>query len=103
MHVIRDKPGVKPSRGPAIKRAPSIFDGETLPDFIDPLVERIEPRVQASVLKIKKIADRQKPEKPVVAFDVDDHLFDRVTDGNDDVPHGVHHVPPFRENDMLIL
>jgi len=41
---------------------PSILDGETLPDFIDPFVECVEACVKASVVKVEDISHDQKPE-----------------------------------------
>jgi hypothetical protein len=80
-----------------IQPNPSIFNGEALPDFIDPLVERVEPRVKASVVKIKYIAAGQKSENPVVGFHVDEYLLDRVTDKNNNVPQHVHRIPRFEK------
>jgi hypothetical protein len=36
----------------------SIFDGETLPDFVDPSVESIEAGVKAFVMQVKYISGR---------------------------------------------
>jgi hypothetical protein len=72
----------------------SIFDGETLPDFIDPFLERVQARVKASIVKVKYIAAGQEPENPMVSFDVDEHLLDRVTDKNQNVPQNIHRIPP---------
>jgi hypothetical protein len=74
---------------------PSIFNGEAFPDFIDPLVEGIEPCVQAPVVKIEYVPACQKSENPVVTFHVDEHLLDRVTDRNNNVPQNVHCIPRF--------
>jgi hypothetical protein len=86
-----------PSRARAVdrrrQRNRSIFDGETFPDFIYSLVERIKPGVKGSVVKIKYVTDDQKSENPVVGFHIDQHLFDPVTDGNNDVPQNVHRTP----------
>jgi hypothetical protein len=81
----------------------SIFDGETFPDFIDSLVERIEPRVNGPVVKVKYIPAGQKPENPVVSFHVDQYLLNRVSDGNNNVPHEFHRIPHFEKNVVLIL
>jgi hypothetical protein len=83
--------------GPGGRRfqpSPSIFNGETFPDFIDPFLERIQPRVKASVVKVKYVAAGQKSENPVVSFDVDQHLLGRVTDSNQNVPQDVHRISP---------
>jgi hypothetical protein len=72
---------------------PSIFNGEAFPDFIDPPVEGIESCVQASVVKVKYVPACQKSENPVVSFHVDEHLLDRVTDRNNNVPQNVHGIP----------
>jgi hypothetical protein len=72
----------------------SILDRETLADFIDALVERVEARVNGPVMKIKYIAARQKSENPVVRLHVDEHLLDPVTHGNNHIPQDVHRTPP---------
>jgi len=72
---------------------PSIFNGETLPDFIHPLVQRIKPGVKASVVKVKYVPDCEKSENPVVSFHVNEYLLDRVTDRNNNVPQNVHRIP----------
>jgi hypothetical protein len=76
----------------AISARPSIFNGEAFPDFIDPLVEGIEPCVKAAVVKIEYVAAGQKSENPVVSFHVNEHLLDRVTDRNNNVPKNVHRI-----------
>ncbi len=53
------------------QRNPSIFNGETFPDFIYSLVQRIKSGVKASVVKVKYIPGSQKSENPVVSFHVD--------------------------------
>jgi hypothetical protein len=83
-----------------LARAPSIFDGEAFPDFIDALVERIEARVNGPVVKVENIPSGQKSENPVMGFHVDEYLFNRVTDGNNNVPHDV---PQFRKKRFPIL
>jgi hypothetical protein len=88
---------VKPERRPVER---SIFDRETLSDFIDPLVERIEARMDGPVVKVKYISARQKSENPVVRFHVDEDLLDRVTHGNNNVPQDVHRIP-LQEKMML--
>jgi hypothetical protein len=76
---------------------PSILDGEAFPDFVDPLVERVEAGVNAPVVKVEDISQDQKSEDPVVTFDVDQHLLDRVTDRNNSVPQNVHRIPRFEK------
>src|SRR6266849_8913645 len=83
--------------------APSILDGETLPDFIDPFVKCVEACVKASVVKVEYVSHDQKSENPVVSFHVDQHLLDHVTDGDNNFPQDVHRVPHFREIDIVIL
>jgi len=78
----------------------SIFNGETLPDFIHPLVQRIKSGVKASVVKVKYVPDCEKSENPVVSFHVNEYLLDRVSDRNNNVPQNVHRIPPARENDI---
>jgi hypothetical protein len=75
------------------QRTQSIFDGETLPDLIDPLIERIEAGVKASVMQVEYISRGYKSENPVVTFHVDDHLLDSVAYGNDNVPQNIHCIP----------
>lgn len=42
--------------------------------------------MQISVMQVENIAQRRKPENPVVAFDIDQRLIDRVTEGGDNAP-----------------
>jgi hypothetical protein len=84
-------------RGRRFGPGPSILDGEAFPDFVDPLVERIEAGVNAPVMKVEDISHGQKSEDPVVTFDVDQHLLDRVTDSNNSVPQNVHRIPRFEK------
>jgi hypothetical protein len=79
--------------GRRLQPRPSIFDGEALPDFIDPFVQRIEPGVEPSLVKVKNISERQKSENPVVAFHVSQYLLDRVTDGNNNAQQNIHRLP----------
>src|SRR6266436_8917243 len=72
---------------------PSIFNGETFPDFIYSLVERIKSGVKASVVKVKDVPACEKSENPVVSFHVDEYLLDRATDRNNKVPQNVHSTP----------
>jgi hypothetical protein len=75
----------------------SIFDRETFADFIDPLVEGIEARMDAAVVKIEDVSTGQESEDPVVRFHVVEDLLDRVTDGNNNVPQDFHRISPARE------
>jgi hypothetical protein len=77
----------------------SILDGEPLPDFIDPLVKRIEASVEASVVKIKNIAASQESENPVVGLHIDQYLLDRMTHKDNNVPQNVHRIPRWRNPD----
>ena len=72
---------------------PSIFNRETLPDFIYSLVQRIKSGVKGSVVKVKDVPDNQKSENPVVGFHIDQYLLDPATDGNNNVPQNVHRIP----------
>ena len=84
--------GVRPNR--------SVFDGQTLPDLVDPLVQRVEPGVKASVLQVEDISGRQKSENPVVTFDVDDDLLGRMGPTATTMFHKTSiDFPPLREND----
>src|SRR5260370_40221471 len=80
---------------------PSIFSGETFPDFIYSLVQRIKSGVKASVVKVKYVPDNQKSENPVVSFHVDQYLLDRVTDRNNNVPQNVHRIPHWRKCHLI--
>jgi hypothetical protein len=80
-----------PSSGTEIP--PSIFNGQALSDLIDPLVERVEAGMKASVLQVENIAEAQKSENPVVAFHIDEYLLDRVTGRSDNTPQSVHRIP----------
>ena len=73
---------------------PSILDGETLADFVDPPVERVEARMNGAVVKVKYISAREKSQNPVVRFHVGEHLLDPVAHGNNTVPQDVHRTPP---------
>jgi hypothetical protein len=53
------------------KRAsPSDIAGETLPDFINSLIQRAESGMNASVVKAEHAAKQYKPEKPMVMHQV---------------------------------
>jgi hypothetical protein len=54
---------VRVSRG---LRSPSYIAGETLPDLANPLIQRAESGMNASVVKAEQIAKQYKPEKPMV-------------------------------------
>jgi hypothetical protein len=43
-------------------------------------------------MKVKYVAAGQESEDPVVRFDVDEYLLDRVTDRNQNVPQNVHRI-----------
>jgi hypothetical protein len=79
----------------------SIFNGETLPDFIHPLVQRIKSGVKASVVKVKNVPKCEKSENPVVSFHVNEYLLDPVSDRNNNVPQNVHRIPPLEK--MIFL
>jgi hypothetical protein len=72
---------------------PSIFNGETFPDFIYSLVQCIKSGVKASVVKVKDVPACEKSENPVVIFHVDEHLLDRATGRNNNFPQNVHRIP----------
>src|ERR1700676_5085771 len=90
---------MKPGRWRPISARASIFDGETLPDFIDPPVEGIEPCVQASVVKVEYVPASQKYENPVMRFHIEQHLLDGMTDSNYNVPQDVHRIPRSKRED----
>jgi hypothetical protein len=74
--------------------ASSIIDGEALPDFIDPLFERIEPCMKSAVVEVEDISECKQSEDPMVALDVNQNPFDRVTDESNDTQQNVHRVFP---------
>jgi hypothetical protein len=88
------------SRRPPAAASGSIFDGEAFPDFIDAFVERIEARVNGPVVKVENIPPGEKSENPVMGFHVDEYLLNRVTDGNNNVPHDI---PHFEKRDFRFL
>jgi hypothetical protein len=104
--VILRKHALHPEIGvPATPRSPSgrgrgcvpthlsKFDGETLPDFIDPLFQRIKSGVNGAIVKVKDIAARESRENPVVALHVDQYLLDRVPHGGNGAQQNVHRFP----------
>jgi hypothetical protein len=76
---------------------PSILNGETFPDFVYSLVQRIEPGVKASIVKVEYVPACEKSENPVVGFYIDQYLLDRVTDRNSNIPQNVHRIPPLEK------
>src|ERR1700751_2910123 len=72
----------------------SIFDGEPLPDLIDPLVQRIEARVQGTIMQVENIAERHDAKDPVMGLDVAQHRFDHMADEEEDTQHHVHCISP---------
>jgi hypothetical protein len=75
-------------------RASLIFEREALSDFIDPLFELIESGMHGPVVQVKNITKRGERENPVMAFDVAEHILDRVTDKCERVQQNVHRVLP---------
>jgi hypothetical protein len=71
-----------------------MFEREALSDFIDPLFELIESGVHGTVVQVKNIAERGEPKNPVMAFDVAEHILDRVADKSERVQQNVHRVLP---------
>ena len=49
--------------------------------------------MNASIVTVKYVGRGQKPENPIVRFDIDERLLDRVTDRNHNVPHHIHRIP----------
>jgi hypothetical protein len=94
--VVRDE-NFRCGRSRRCQPGPSIFDGETLPDFIDPFVKCVEACVKTSVVKIKYVSHGQKSENPVVRFHVHQNQLNRVTDENNNVPQDVHRIPHFEK------
>jgi hypothetical protein len=69
-----------------------IFEREALSDFIDPLFELIESGMHGPVVQVKNIPERGERENPVMAFDIAEHILDRVTDKSERVQQNVHRV-----------
>jgi hypothetical protein len=94
--------GTPPARrwrgaAPTVRRTPSEFNGETLPDFVQPLFKRVKSGVNGLIVKVENIAARESPENPVVAFHVDQHLFNRVTRGGNYAEQNFHRDPRLGE------
>src|SRR6202012_3941611 len=45
-------------------RIPSIFQRQALSDFVDLLLDLVEPRVHGAVVQVEDIAERDEPENP---------------------------------------
>jgi hypothetical protein len=73
------------------KRASSSnIAGETLPDLVNPLVQRAESGLNASVVKAEQIEKQYKPEKPMVMRQVAKSLLRRTCDDVQDVQQDDH-------------
>jgi hypothetical protein len=53
--------------------------------------------VKASVVKVEYVPACENSENPVVGFHIDQHLLDRVTDRNSNLPQNVHRIPPLEK------
>src|ERR1700750_2499916 len=73
-----------------VSPARSIFDGEALADFVDAFVERIEPRVDRTVVKIEDVAAREEREDPMVMLNIVENRLDGLAHECDHAPHNVH-------------
>jgi hypothetical protein len=73
-----------------ISRARSILDGETLADFVNALVERIEPRMNRTVMEIEDVAAGEEREDPMVMLDIAKDSLDGLADECDHAPHKFH-------------
>src|SRR5205814_9241753 len=81
------------SRAGELNLPPSIFDGEPLPDFVDPLLDGVEPRMQGTVVEIEDVAEGNQSENPVMAFDIGQHSLDRTADKGDNAQQRIHDTP----------
>ena len=72
----------------------SVFDRKPLPHFVDPLVQRIEARVQGAVVQVEDVAERREAEDPVMGLDIVQHRFDRMANEGKDTQHHVHRISP---------
>src|SRR4051812_7480303 len=77
-----------------VSPAGSIFDGETLADFVHALVERIEARVDGAVVEIKDVATGKEREDPMMVLDIAEHRLDGLAHECGHAPHNVHVLPP---------
>jgi hypothetical protein len=68
----------------------SIFDGQPLADFVDALVERIEPRVDGAVVELEDVAAGKECEDPVMMLDITKNRLDGLADECDHAPHKFH-------------
>src|SRR5438445_8559412 len=73
-----------------VSRARSIFDGEALADFVHALVERIEPRMNRTVMEIEDVAAGEEREDPVVMLDITEDRLDGLANECDHAPHKFH-------------
>jgi hypothetical protein len=60
-------------------RIQSILDGRPLANSVDPLVDRIEPRMDGAIMEMEDIAQGGEAEDPVMAFDITQHRLDHMT------------------------
>jgi hypothetical protein len=68
------------------RRRRSATAGETLSDFIKPFIERVEPSVNALVVKVKDVTDYDDAKKPVVTIQVAKNLVGSVADVDNEFP-----------------
>src|SRR3954454_17766141 len=73
-----------------VSLARSIFDGHPLADFVDALVERIEPRVNGAVVEIEDVTAGKEREDPMMMLDIAENRLDRLADECDHAPHKFH-------------
>src|SRR3954469_17557074 len=74
----------------------SIFDGEPLADFVNALVQCIEPRVNGAVVEIEDVSTGEEREYPMMMLDIAKNRLDRLADECDHAPHKFHCIPPGR-------
>ncbi len=79
----------------------SVIDGKALPDFIDPLVERIEARMKTAVVEIEHVADQEQPEDPVMALHIGEYRLDHVAEPGENTQYDIHRIPPAGENERF--
>ena len=76
---------------PARQRGPaSIFERETLPDFVNLLLERVKTGMHGAVMQVEQVARDQEAENPVMGLDIAQHRLDRMAYESKNAPNSVH-------------
>jgi hypothetical protein len=72
------------------QRGRSTTARKSLSDFIRTFVERVKSGVKALVVKVKYVADDDKPKEPVVTLSIIKNLLGRIADEGNEFPQGTH-------------